>query len=351
MAGVTVWRPFRFALFAVAVLSVAALSFWAGRTVTDPPDLQQPESSSVSYTARSGELSRSIPFSVEAEWVPVSSLRSAAGGVVTRLPLDAEVSEGDPIISIDERPVIAVASPVPFFREMSVGSTGRDVLALEEFLVRAGLLAGDADQRFDAATGDAVATWQSNLELEATGLVERGDVSALPGPGPFPVRAIVDLGVPVDAGDVVAEVLESTPRVSVTVAIDELESIPPAAEVVVQRAGDELWTGRLGASTRTNDGLAVIMIEPIGSPICDAPCDVVPIAGAARLSAQIVIQRPVVGVVVPTAAIRHDPGGAASVRTPTGEVTVSVVTSVDGLAIVDGIPAGTEVVLPEEPVD
>ena len=99
------------------------------------------------------------------------------------------------------------------------------------------------------------------------------------------------------------------------------------------------------------DGLAVIMIEPIGSPICDAPCDVVPIAGAARLSAQIVIQRPVVGVIVPTAAIRHDAGGATSVRTPTGEVAVSVVTSVDGLAIVDGIRDGTEVVLPEEPVD
>jgi hypothetical protein len=313
--------------------------------------LEQPESSSATYTAREGELSRSIPFSVDAEWVSVSSLRSAEAGIVTRLPVDPEVREGDTIISIDERAVVAVASPVPFFREMSVGNTGRDVLALEEFLVRAGLLAVEADQRFDLATSDAVATWQSNLGVPATGIVESGDVTALPSPGPFPVRAIVDLGVPVDAGDVIAEVLESTPRVSVTVAIDELESIPPSAEVVVQRAGDEPWTGRLGGSKRTNDGLALIMIEPTESPICDAPCDVVPIAGAARLSAEIVIQRPIVGVVVPTSAIRHDAAGATSVRTPTGEVAVSVVTSVDGLAIIDGIPEGTEVVLPEEPGD
>ena len=105
------------------------------------------------------------------------------GGTITRLPKAGdEISVGQAIYEVNGRPVIAVRGDRPFWRALSEGVTnGADVQQLEQALADLGFGADvTVDTEFTWYTAAAVKNWQESLGLERTGVVELGDIVAIP---------------------------------------------------------------------------------------------------------------------------------------------------------------------------
>ena len=105
------------------------------------------------------------------------------GGTITRLPnAGDEISVGQAVYEVNGRPVIALRGDRPFWRALSEGmSNGADVQQLEQALTDLGFGADlTVDTEFTWYTAEAVEAWQESLGLEGTGVVELGDIVAIP---------------------------------------------------------------------------------------------------------------------------------------------------------------------------
>jgi peptidoglycan hydrolase-like protein with peptidoglycan-binding domain len=107
-------------------------------------------------------------------------------GTITSLPKEGRVLRpGSVLYRVDERPVVLFSGSEPAWRPLAEGvSDGGDVRQLKQNLRALGY--DDRrdltiDGRFDAATAAAVARWQADLGVAATGRVELGDIVFLPG--------------------------------------------------------------------------------------------------------------------------------------------------------------------------
>ncbi|HYH52447.1 MAG TPA: peptidoglycan-binding protein [Acidimicrobiia bacterium] len=101
-------------------------------------------------------------------------VRIETGGLETpavvtgRVPeVGATVGEGDVLLEVAGRPVIALTGGLPTYRTLRPGSTGPDVTQLEETLARLGLRPGAVDGTYDAATAGAVARLYNRVGYEA----------------------------------------------------------------------------------------------------------------------------------------------------------------------------------------
>ena len=106
-------------------------------------------------------------------------------GTVTAVRAPGTVVErGQPLYSVDNRPVSLFYGDLPAWRRMEVGMTdGPDVRQLEENLVVMGYATEaelSVDDRFTGATATAVRRWQKAIGIEETGAVEHGRVVFLP---------------------------------------------------------------------------------------------------------------------------------------------------------------------------
>lgn len=89
---------------------------------------------------------------------PITLVAPAWSGVVTAVHVQrgATVRSGDPLAAVDGVDVMLLATDQPFFRRLGEGSTGRDVLQLEEVFEELGFEVGEADGYFDSVLGAAV---------------------------------------------------------------------------------------------------------------------------------------------------------------------------------------------------
>jgi multidrug efflux system membrane fusion protein len=104
-------------------------------------------------------------------------------GTVTALPAIGEtIRRGGRLYALDGEPVLLMYGAEPAYRTLAEGvSEGRDVDQLERNLAALGYEPGTVDEEFTAATAAAVAAWQGDLGLEASGEVELGRVAFLRG--------------------------------------------------------------------------------------------------------------------------------------------------------------------------
>ena len=150
---------------AVAVLA-ASLGWVAGRQIRSPgqiaADQEPPEPSLITVPVESRTLSQNvvvrgtIRLSDETP-VPVNS--TLGSSVISRL-VKAEgdtIDEGDVLIEVAGRPVIALQGDLPAFRNLIPGLEGPDVEQLEEALVRLDLDPGTVDDTYTTETAAAVA--------------------------------------------------------------------------------------------------------------------------------------------------------------------------------------------------
>jgi multidrug efflux pump subunit AcrA (membrane-fusion protein) len=105
-------------------------------------------------------------------------------GTVTALPaVGDEIRRGERLYAIGGEPVLLLYGAVPAYRTLAAGiGDGKDVEQLERNLAALGYEPGTVDEEFTYATAAALADWQEDIGLEATGEVELGRVAFLRGP-------------------------------------------------------------------------------------------------------------------------------------------------------------------------
>ncbi len=161
------------AIVAAVAVGSAGIGWVAGRQIKSPADLAAdaaaPEASLITVPVELVALSSDVvirgqvEFSESTDITPTAS--SGGANLVTRLPkAEGEVlNEGDVVVELAGRPMIALQGELPVFRSFTPGLEGPDVQQLEEALIRVGLDPGTVDGRFDGATEAAVATLYRNL--------------------------------------------------------------------------------------------------------------------------------------------------------------------------------------------
>lgn len=233
----------------------------------------------------------------EVEWEGVLdySGRTAvigSGGTITdAVGPGTELGQGDLVVEIDARPMVAFYGDTPMYRTMEQDLEGPDVFVLESNLVELGYdpdTTVTIDESFSYNTELMVQRWQEDLGLEATGVVEVTDVIVVDGP-------VMTLEAPVVGSPATGTLLNLAPRservVTVPVAVadaDEWEAATTVAVVLADESEREGTVSLIGtAITSDQDGSTVdvsivldgdtegllegpVVVRTVGSEIVDA---------------------------------------------------------------------------------
>lgn len=99
-----------------------------------------------------------------------SPLKMNAAGLITTLPLpNKQCKEGDLLFTASGRPVMGLQGQTPAYRDLVPGTSGTDVLQLEQALKRLGIDSGDIDGNYDENTSAAVSAWYTTKGYEPFG--------------------------------------------------------------------------------------------------------------------------------------------------------------------------------------
>jgi peptidoglycan hydrolase-like protein with peptidoglycan-binding domain len=155
----------------VGVSAVAAVSLGvgvaAGSRITSPEDAAAkaaaPKASQIAVPVEEKALSSKVVGRGDASFDGAVNLRVETSGLTTppivtgKVPaVGSTITEGKALLEITGRPVIGLAGVLPMYRTLSPGSTGPDVLQLEQTLDRLGLDPGTVDDEYDTDTSAAV---------------------------------------------------------------------------------------------------------------------------------------------------------------------------------------------------
>jgi peptidoglycan hydrolase-like protein with peptidoglycan-binding domain len=108
---------------------------------------------------------------------PAATVVSRKPGTITWLPESgARITRGRSLYRADDDPVVLMYGSTPAYRDLRIGSEGRDVEILEHNLDELGYDGFTVDDEYTYATAAAVMEWQEDRGLEETGVVELGRV-------------------------------------------------------------------------------------------------------------------------------------------------------------------------------
>lgn len=179
-------------------------------------------------------IQRAAPFEV----------RSPRGGRVTALGACAAgstVVSGDRLLDLDERPLVALHTSVPLWRDLGAGMRGEDVRAVQEEMQRLGYDL-TADGVFGRSTSTALRdVWRkAGLDLPRHRAPTLADVLWIPASAVPDQECAVALGDAVDEDDVLVEIIGGVH--AITVAEVPLSRLPGPRVLdlgVVQVATDD----------------------------------------------------------------------------------------------------------------
>jgi multidrug efflux pump subunit AcrA (membrane-fusion protein) len=176
------WRRVLSATAIVALLAAAAVAPAGGPGGASGPEPSARASGTGTVARRT--LAERLTADGTIGYAGETTALARLSGTVTGLPAIGEViRRGRPLYSLAGEPVLLMYGAVPAYRPLAEGvSEGRDVEQLERNLAALGYDPGSVDEDFTAATAAAVAAWEEDLGLEASGEVELGRVAFLPGP-------------------------------------------------------------------------------------------------------------------------------------------------------------------------
>jgi hypothetical protein len=272
--------------------------------------------------------------------------------IVTEAPaVGTRVTEGSRIAEVSGRPVVALQGRVPMFRALRPGARGRDVLQLEQALLRLHRLAGTPDSVFDVAAQQAVASLYGaigypvergpSVDGTAQGVVvPAGEIVFLP---ELPLR-VEAISVPVGgavAGDIMT-VSRSSVHVVATMAAADAALVGAGMPARID-AGDEpvQFTGRVLRTKRSAASSNDVVVEIV-------PDDATAARRAVGLPARVTIavsSTPADALVVPLAAVAAAGDGTSVVRvlragTRIEKVVVRPGLVADGFVVVTPVTAG-----------
>jgi len=339
-------------LVTVLVAAAAGAGWWAGRTVTEPPDDPLAGAAEpVTYQVQAGTVGRSLDFAAVAEWSLVPLGLVGGPGVVTSVAIGPgdEVRAGDVVFTLDLRPVVVAEGTVPAFRSLALRDVGADVAQLQAMLVDLGFSSIEPDGVFGTGTRTAVREWQRSLGTTDDGVVRAGDVVFVPD---LPARVALGEGVTVGArlggGETALLLVPDAPAIRIPLAIEQRPLVPLAAEVFV-RYPEGAWDARIDQAVEDEfGGFNLVLSGPDGGSVCGDDCTRwVSLVERTSFGVEVVVIPRTEGPVVPVAAVTTDPAGAAFVTLGSGEERrVDVVASWGGTAVVEGVEVGEVIVLP-----
>ena len=246
------------AAIAAAVAGVVAItSDGSSRTEAEPITLQ-------AVTAETSDLIEYSELAGTLVYSNTATVTATAEGTVTAIVADGTtVAQGDELYGLNGTPVVAFYGDVPMYRDLADGAVGEDVRMVEENLAALGYQYAEVDDDgnpvdegfvvdgvYDDATAEAVARWQEDLGVEATGVVALGSVVVLAGPAEV-TDVVIEVGAQLAPG---AQILELNQLASVDAGL----TIADGGEVeVFVTEGQELVSGDVVYSV---DGLPVTAI-------------------------------------------------------------------------------------------
>ncbi|MEV1238725.1 peptidoglycan-binding protein [Nonomuraea sp. NPDC049750] len=108
---------------------------------------------------------------------PTTTVVSRKPGTVTWLPDSGDtVGRGKSLYRLDAKPVVLMYGTTPAYRDLRIGTEGKDVEQLERNLKALGYDGFTVDDEYTDSTADAVREWQEDRNLDETGVVELGRV-------------------------------------------------------------------------------------------------------------------------------------------------------------------------------
>lgn len=238
-----------------AVAIVAAVIGWvAGQRIQSPAevaaDAAPPAPSLITVPVELRTLSQNVVVrgtitpSDETELV-VASVDGES--VVTGLPKDTGdlIAEGDVIIEVAGRPVIALEGPLPAFRNMIPSLEGPDVRQLEEALVRLGYDPGPVDDSYSPVTAAAVASLYRDRGYRPP-TADDADLGALD-------AAEAAVAAQEDALDAAEDALDESRGGVTQVERDQLDLVVSQAEVALAAARAAAETAKAEAAAAVAD--------------------------------------------------------------------------------------------------
>ena len=149
---------------AAPIVFLALLRFAADERLANVPSRPEPIVVSV------GEISLHRPIPLVGTPVLGNApavYASGASGVVTGVPISVgdKLEQGDPAYAVSGITIMAIAADTPFWRELSVGTTGPDVVQLRKLLIALGLEPPESatPSIFDQELSITVAEWARSL--------------------------------------------------------------------------------------------------------------------------------------------------------------------------------------------
>ena len=144
----------------LVVIGVAVVALLVGRSIGDDSS-----SGGLIITPRAVErrsLTDILSVSGEVRRDDLYTVSSSVDGRVSEVTVSEgdTIEAGDQLVAVDGRTSVAVDGTIPFYRSLTVGSEGPDVLQLERVLQDAGYAIETADSLFTEETRDALAQWQ-----------------------------------------------------------------------------------------------------------------------------------------------------------------------------------------------
>ncbi|NUT43941.1 MAG: HlyD family efflux transporter periplasmic adaptor subunit [Thermoactinospora sp.] len=113
---------------------------------------------------------------------PVTTAMARKPGTITWLPdSGAQITRGRSLYRVDNQPVMLMYGTTPAYRDLRIGTEGKDVENLERNLRALGYDGFTVDDEYTYDTAEAVEEWQEDRGLDETGVVELGRVVFAPG--------------------------------------------------------------------------------------------------------------------------------------------------------------------------
>lgn len=190
-----------------------------------------------------------------------TTLQVADQGRVTRSSCrtGGTIASGTSPLRVEDRPVIALATKVPLWRDLKVGMKGDDVAALQAELARLGYTDAAADGTYGPGTKAAWSTLQSKVGAKPTGAVAVASVMWLPAAKVTVSECTVKVGssATADAAKVAGQVTG--------LKLELPEGTAPGSRVASLASSDV--TAKVGKDLRITDAefLAAVLDDPLFS--------------------------------------------------------------------------------------
>jgi hypothetical protein len=299
---------------------------------SDPPEsLRKPaEAKYISIALEPYSDPRSVPLTLTQD--PGIDLVLHTGGTITssRCSPGMKIRSGTAPWTVDARPIIALSTTVPLYRDLVRGTEGSDVVALQSELRRLGLDGGDSGS-YDDGTAAAFAALWKRLELPGEATLSTSSIVWLPAPAVVLASCSAAVSSTVAAGAPAATTAPTTTEI----AIDPLPTDLVPGDRVVSIEDQGVPVPRSGV-VRDRDSIDVLLATQLGQ----LAVRTINTDRQVNLQATLALTDPIAAATIPASSVLidsgtcviDDSGSPHAVEVIASSLGRSVVRFTDGLA-------------------